>query len=156
MKKGEQIKMETDVTIVSINLNNKILEKYSDYFLVERNFKIEDLLSKDKIIFYNALNGLSLQKIKDILARLKEKNIKYINLTNDMEEVLATNYLIIYDKNKILIEGKTLEVLKEEKVLKRIGLELPFIVELSHLLKDYGLIDELYLDKESLVDELWK
>lgn len=148
--------METDVTIVSINLNNKILEKYSDYFLVERNFKIEDLLSKDKIIFYNALNGLSLQKIKDILARLKEKNIKYINLTNDMEEVLATNYLIIYDKNKILIEGKTLEVLKEEKVLKRIGLELPFIVELSHLLKDYGLIDELYLDKESLVDELWK
>ena len=61
-----------------------------------------------------------------------------------------------YDKDQIIVEGKTLDVLKEEKLLKRLGLSLPFMVELSLLLQDYGLIDHIYLNKESLVNYLWK
>ncbi len=146
----------TDVSIISTNLNKALLNKYSDYFLVSDNYNINELLTKDKVIFFNALNRLNDIEIKNLFNTLKEHNIAYINITNNIEEVLFTNYLIVYDKENILIEGSTLDVLKEEKLLKRIGLELPFMVELSLLLKDYELVNKIYLDKESLVSDLWK
>ena len=54
------------------------------------------------------------------------------------------------------MEGNTIEVFQNEQALKRIGITLPFMVELSLLLKDYNLVDKIYLDKESLVQYLWK
>ncbi len=146
----------TSVTIVSTNINKDILNNYNSYHVIDKSFKIEELLQYKKIIFFNVFNELDDVKIKEIYKYLDDNHILYINVTNNMEEVLATKYLIIYDKDKILIEGPTLEVLKNEKLLKRIGLNLPFIVELSLYLKDYNLIDKIYLNKESLVGDLWK
>lgn len=146
----------TSVTIVSTNINKDILNNYNSYHIIDKSFKIEELLQYKKIIFFNVFNELDDVKIKEIYKYLDDNHILYINVTNNMEEVLATKYLIVYDKDKILIEGPTLEVLKNEKLLKRIGLNLPFIVELSLYLKDYNLIDKIYLNKESLVGDLWK
>lgn len=69
---------------------------------------------------------------------------------------MFTSYLIVYDNNNVLIEGSTIDVLQKEKLFKKAGISLPFMVELSLLLKDYGLINKIYLDKESLVNDLWK
>ena len=146
----------TSVTIVSTNINKDILNNYNSYHIIDKSFKIEELLQYKKIIFFNVFNELDDVKIKEIYKYLDDNHILYINVTNNMEEVLATKYLIVYDKDKILIEGPTLEVLKNEKLLKRIGLNLPFIVELSLYLKDYNLLDKIYLNKESLVGDLWK
>ncbi len=146
----------TNVTIISTNINKNILQIYKDYQLIDQSFKIEDLLQYKKIIFFNVFNELSEDKIREIYSYLDSHNILYINVTNNIEEVLFTDYLIVYDKEKILIEGTTLEVLKNEKLLKRIGLSLPFMVELSLYLKDYNLIDKIYLNNESLVGALWK
>ncbi len=148
--------MITDVSIVSTNLNYKLVDNYKDYFVVKDNFKMEDLLKHKNVIFFNCLNNLEDQKVKEIFSILKDNQINFINVTNNMEQVLLTSYLKVYDKENVLIEGSTIEVLKSEKLLKRIGLELPFMVELSLLLKDYNLIDKIYLDKESLVNDLWK
>ena len=134
----------TNVTIISTNINKNILQIYKDYQLIDQSFKIEDLLQYKKIIFFNVFNELSEDKIREIYSYLDSHNILYINVTNNIEEVLFTDYLIVYDKEKILIEGTTLEVLKNEKLLKRIGLSLPFMVELSLYLKDYNLIDKIY------------
>ena len=63
--------------------------------------------------------------------------------------------IIIYDK-KLICEGKTLSVLNEEKILRRLGLGLPFIVELNKYLMDYKLIDKYYLTNKKLVGAIWK
>ena len=147
---------ETNVTIVSTNLNKKILSNYNGYKIIESDFTYEELLRSKKVIFYNVLNNLEEYEINKLFNYLKSNNVLFINATNDMELSLYTDYLIVYDDKKILIEGNTLDVLKNEKLLKRIGIHLPFMVELSLLLKDYGLIDNIYLNKESLVDKLWK
>ena len=110
----------------------------------------------EKIIFFNILNNIDEKEVKELFQYLKDNNIVFINITNNVELSLLTSYLIIYDNNKIITEGNTLDVLREEKLLKRFGLPLPFMVELSLLLKDYNLVDKIYLDKESLVDYLWK
>lgn len=148
--------MKTDVTIISTSLNKNLLDKYFDYKVIDSTFTKEDLLKYKKVVFFNILNNVSEKEIKEIFDLLNTNNISFINITNNVELVLLTSYLIVYDKNDIIIEGKTLEVLKYEKLLKRVGLSLPFMVELSLFLQDYGLIDTIYLDKESLVDELWK
>ena len=146
----------TNVTIVSTNINRELLNNYKDYYVIDKSFTIEELLKYKKIIFFNVFANIEEKKIKEIYDILEKNNILYINVTNNMEEVLYTKYLKVYDKDKVLIEGTTIDVLKEDKLLKRIGLAMPFIVELSLYLKDYALINKIYLDKESLVGDLWK
>ena len=146
----------TDVTIISTNLNKNILDLYKDYVVIENNFTYGELLKYKQVIFFNVLSSLTETEIKKLFKFLKDNNILYINVTNDIEELLYTDKLIIYDKEKVLVEGNTIELLKNEKLLKRLGFNLPFIVQISILLKDYNLIDKIYFDKESLVGELWK
>ncbi len=147
---------ETDVTIASNNLFDSVLSNYKDYKIIKDNFTYDELISSKKIIFYNVLNNLSKDKLDKLFNYLKENDIKYINISNNLETSLYTSYLICYDNDKIIIEGNTKEVLKNDKLLKRFGFQLPFMFELSLLLKDYDLINDIYLDKEELKEILWK
>jgi len=146
----------TNVTIISTNLNRNILKNYSDYKIIDSSFNYQELLKYKKVIFFNVLSNLSFEELKKLYVYLNSNNILFINVTNNMEEVLHTKNLIIYDKDKILAEGNTLELLSNEKLIKRLGFNLPFIVELSTYLKDYNLTNKIYLDKESLIGDLWK
>ena len=148
--------IKTNVTIISTNINDKILSKYKDYNVIVKNFTYEELLQKKQVIFFNVLNNLEEDELKKLFDYLNMNNINFINITNNVEHCLYTDYLIVMDEKDILAEGKTIEVLKNDKLLKRLGFELPFIVELSILLKDYSLINNIYLDNESLVGALWK
>lgn len=40
--------------------------------------------------------------------------------------------------------------------MRKIGLEVPFTVELSQKLRVYGLVDDICLDLERLVNNVWK
>ena len=50
--------------------------------------------------------------------------------------------------------GKT--AVLTERVMRKIGLEVPFAVELSQKLRVYNIVDELNLDLERLVSLIWK
>lgn len=64
--------------------------------------------------------------------------------------------IIIIDKGKVLIQGKNEDVYKEEKIFKKLGFELPFMVELSNRLMFYDLIKKPIYDMEKMVNTLWK
>ena len=96
----------TNVTLVSTNINKDLLKKYQDYYVIDKSFKIEDLLNKQKIIFFNVFNELEEDKIKEIYQILIDHQILFINYTNNMEEALLTKYLIIYDKENILLKDQ--------------------------------------------------
>ena len=92
----------------------------------------------------------------DILKEYSKKGMIIINFTNDIEESLfGEKILIIYDK-KLICEGKTMSVLNEEKILKRLNIGLPFMVELSKYFMDYGMISKYYLTNEKLIGAIWK
>ena len=57
---------------------------------------------------------------------------------------------------EIIMEGKPSSVLREEKILNRIGLELPFMIDLSLKLEFYELLDNEITDMDRMVDTLWK
>ncbi len=118
---------------------------------------LSNLSNANKVyVFFNILTYLDEGfKIK-LIKYLSSLNKIIINYTSDIEETLLLDYLIVIYNNEVIMEGQKELVLKEEKILKKLGFGLPFIVELSSGLKYYGLIDKIYYNNESLVDALWK
>lgn len=145
----------------------KILDSYNCLELAKKNeltntdeIKINILKSlcseKEVIVFYDILNYID-NKIKDKLMKELIKQDKIIiNYTTEIEETLYLDYLIIVHENKVIMEGQTKEVLNEEKIIKKLGFNMPLITELSSGLKYYGVVNKKYYDIESLVEDLWK
>ena len=87
---------------------------------------------------------------------MKVNKITIINVTHNMDEILYGDNLIVMDKGNIVLNGPKEFVFLEEKTFNKLGLKLPFIVELTTKLQYYGLIDHLIFDMEELVNEIWK
>jgi len=91
-----------------------------------------------------------------LVSFLKAQNICFFFVTSDVEKVVFFDYLYVLKNNQIAMEGKTLLVLKEEKLMKVLGFSLPFYVNLSIQLGYYGLLSDLYFSKEELEVALWQ
>ena len=119
------------------------------------------LLKRPKIILIDELS--SYMDYKDIINIIKflktyqrEENITIIYTTVDLEEIIDFDYLYIINNGQLLIEGKPLEVLQNDNLLNRIGLKIPFMIDLSVKLKDYELVSDIEITPEGMVDRLWK
>ena len=115
------------------------------------------LNSNNKIfVFMNVLTYLDSDFKEKVIRYLKLGNKRIINYTTDIEETLLLDYIVVIHENKIIMEGKKELVLQEEKILKKLGFHLPFVVELSNGLKYYGLVTKTYFNNKELVNDLWK
>lgn len=173
----------TDDAIYYLNNNCIIITKDRGIDAFEISTDIFELFHEEKLMHKKDLTKIDELKLKilaslnttktvfvffDVLTYLdkdfKERLIRYlilnkkriINYTTDIEETLLLDYLVVVHENKIMMEGKKELVLQEEKILKKLGFNLPFIVELSNGLKYYGVIDRVYFNNEKLVEDLWK
>lgn len=96
-------------------------------------------------------------EILEILNKLnKENGLTILNVTQDLEESFYSNRLIVINDGEILLDGPPKQVMLYDKVLNKIGIELPFIVDLSIKLKLYGLLDEIFFNMDEMVDIIWK
>jgi hypothetical protein len=147
---------ETNMSIISTNLSESILKSFSSYTIFNNSLDIKKIKELDKIVLFNSLHLLNKSNREKLIKYLKESNKDFIIITNNIEDVIYTDYLVVIDESEsILIEGNTLKVLEENKLLKRLGFNIPFYFEMSNLLIDYGLINSIYSDKESLAGALW-
>ena len=156
-----------DRSMETFEISNDIFELFHEEKLIHKKdlTKIDELklkilaslnTNKTVFVFFDVLTYLD-KDFKERLIRyliLNKKRI--INYTTDIEETLLLDYLVVLHENKIIMEGKRELVLQEEKILKKLGFNLPFIVELSNGLKYYGVIDKVYFNNEELVNVLWK
>lgn len=109
----------------------------------------------DMVFIDNLYSFLNEKEIKKFNVFFKKQHITVVLVSTDIEQALQFKYMIVLDQGKVAIEGKTDQVLLEEKILKRLGVGLPFYVDLSLQLKYYNLVDKICLSKEELVKELW-
>lgn len=119
------------------------------------------LLSKPKLLLLDNLsNYFTKQEYKNIVSFLKIYQRQYqvviISTSIHLEESLDKDYLYIINNGEIALEGEPQEVLQKDNIINKIGLNLPFMIDLSVKLKDYDLLDEIILSKDRMVDELWK
>ncbi len=113
------------------------------------------ILENPDFIFCEDL-PFSMSDMTLLIDYLKDRNIRIFYVTNDIEKVTLFDYLIVIKNNQVAIEGRTLLVLKEEKLMKLLGFSLPFYVNLSIQLGYYGLIQGIYLNSKDLEAALWQ
>lgn len=112
------------------------------------------------LVLDDALSMINPHERKDILNILKSLHestkLTIITITCDLEEVMYSDKLIIMDSGVKVIEGPTIEVLKQEQIFINLAMRLPFMVDFSLKLKDYNLVDGVVLDMKDLVNKLWQ
>lgn len=149
------MKINKNINTTIITDDNKgVLEELSGYIIISNLDQLKTVKG-NFIVFDDALRSLKRKEKETLFNNMEEKNIHFINITSCMEECLFAHEIIVVEKGRVVLEGSTLSVLKEERILKRLGYQLPFIVDLSLQLNTYGIIDSIFLDEEILVNRLW-
>ena len=95
------------------------------------------------IIFDEATAMLDPSGRKEVMKTIKrlnkEENITTLHITHFMEEAVEADRVIVMEKGRKLLEGTPQEVFSKVDILKNIGLDVPYMTELSNLLKEEGL-----------------
>lgn len=119
------------------------------------------LLHKPKILLldnvFSMMDTKTKWKTKSALKKYQEKNkLTIILATPKLEDIVDTDYLYILKDGNIVIEGGPLVVFQEDRLLNRLGLSLPFMADLSLKLKFYELLNNMEMDMDRMVNDLWK
>lgn len=149
---AEQLNIKEKLGQKPQTLNNEERQLMFLIFLFMRKPKIITL-DKDN----SKLTEYNYNKIFKILKKLqKQEKITVIQVTNNIENALESDKIIVLDKGQIIGQGRTADILERKELFDRIQIERPFVVSLSDKLKFYGIIDKSYLDLEKLVGDIWK
>ncbi|MEK5036655.1 energy-coupling factor ABC transporter ATP-binding protein [Sporosarcina sp. FSL K6-3457] len=92
-----------------------------------------------------------------IVEELKRKTgLTVISITHDLEEALLADRIIVMNKGQVLTVGTPEQIFARGDELEEIGLDLPFALKVSNLLREFGLefVGE-HMTEEELVNELW-
>lgn len=141
------------------NLDSVYDKKIIDLTNEDRVYlKILSLLIIKPIIFCidDMLVYLSNEKKERILNYIKENDIILFSVISNMEEILKYDKVLVINKGEKELFDDVKNVLKDENLFKELGLSLPFIYDISNLLKSYDLIENDHIIEKELVDVLWK
>ena len=148
-------------TILVNNANKAFFENFESYKVLDTmdgfdaiKMQVEVFLSK-RIVFNEIWYYLSKEEKSELLEILKRRNVSFVNITSNVEDVIYSDYVIVYDEDKKILEGNKEMVLRNEKLLKRLGYGIPFVVDLSIQLNYYDIFDTVYYDMDKLTEALW-
>lgn len=96
------------------------------------------------------------KEVMNTIKRLnKEENISVIHITHFMEEAVDADRVIVMEKGKKVLEGTPKQVFSKIDMLKKIGLDVPYMTELSKELNKEGLkIESDILTVDEMVMQL--
>ncbi|KAB2329248.1 energy-coupling factor ABC transporter ATP-binding protein [Cytobacillus depressus] len=97
------------------------------------------------------------EEVLETVRELKEThNMTVISITHDLEEAAKADRIIVMNKGKLYKEGTPAEIFQMDEELVKLGLDIPFPVKISKLLKEQGIsLSRHFLSEEELVTELW-
>ena len=152
---------KVNYTILVNNANKEFMEQFKEYSIIGSNMSFDGLKEKlemfpsKRVVFNESWYNLRNNEKKVIIELLKKQNINFVNITSNIEDSLLSDYIVVFDENKKVLEGNTEFVLRNEKVLKKLGYGLPFVVDLSIQLTYYDILGKVYYDMDKLTEDLW-
>lgn len=163
-KKTEEEKKDTYKEIVKKYKLTKSQKKDPNKVPIFIKIKIllaEKMLATPQILFLDDIcQELETKDQEEFIKLLRtlqlETKIAIIMTTSDLNVSLESDYLLVINDGKILLEGEPLTVIEKDNTLNKIGLDLPFMVDLSVKLRDYNVVDKVELNMDRMVDTIWK
>ena len=111
-------------------------------------------LNPEVLVLDEATAMLDPEGRKEVMAILQDlwkyQGKTIILITHHPEETIYGERIVVLDKGEIKLDGSVAEVYRKSETLKKLGVELPPYVELSLLLKEKGVIDDIAFDYSSL------
>lgn len=147
--------------ILSNNINQELLKKFLEYPIIDDSLSFNDLKQKVEfntskmVVLNDSFYKLNSKEISIIIDLFKKQQMNFIYITSDIEKSILSDNIVVFDNNEIVLNGLKEDVLKEEKILKRLGFGLPFVVDLSLQLNYYDILNKIYFDMSLLIGELW-
>lgn len=148
-------------TLLKYNLYDNRNKKINNLSLQEKIYLmfIKNLLSNYEVILIDDIDNYCDETIMNRiinLINLNKNNKLFIMTIKNINYSLESDKLIVINKKGIVLEGNPKDVLNKDNIMNKNGIELPFMYDLSIKLRDYNLIDEIILDTDRMIDELWK
>ncbi len=96
------------------------------------------------------------RELLETVTRLnKEKNITIILITHYMEEVLYANKVYVMNEGKLVMNGNPVKVFSKYEELYNIGLEVPDVSKIAHILYENGInINKDVLTSKELINQI--
>ena len=118
------------------------------------------LVKKPKLLVldeaFSMLDDVTRVNMLKLLRRLNDSGVTILNITHDIEESIYGDDILIISDGKVVVHDTKENVYKQEKLLRSLDFELPFMVDLSNKLSYYDMLDEAIYDMDEMVDVLWK
>ncbi|WP_071458974.1 energy-coupling factor ABC transporter ATP-binding protein [Bacillus massilinigeriensis] len=97
------------------------------------------------------------EEVFQTVLELKEReNLTVLSITHDLEEAAKADRIIVMNRGKVYRSGTPEEVFRLAEELIRLGLDIPFPVKISKMLREKGIdLSRQFLSEEELVAELW-
>ena len=106
---------------------------------------------------FTMVDGVMKKRIYSLLKKIhRQKKITIINISHDIEDAVYGEDVALISNKRILKHDNKLNILSDEKLLKEVGFEPPFMANLSIKLKYYQLVDKVVFDMNEMVRMLWK
>lgn len=139
---------------------SSLLSERIDLLTIEKRILIKILallIIKPQIFgIDNLLGYLNETDKKNLLTFCVSNKITLINCTNNGEDLLISDKVLLLNDMKTIFYGDKKELLNGNTILPYIGINLPFTAEMSQNLVLYGILNKVYLDEKKLVDKIWK
>ena len=94
--------------------------------------------------------------VRKIIDRIHQENpdLTIISITHDIDEALLADQVFILSKGKLVKNGKPQEILRDEKSLLELKLDMPFIYRFEKKLSEMGINSKAENINE-LVEDIW-
>ena len=84
-----------------------------------------------------------------------EEGITIILITHYMEEVIGADHIFVMDRGKVAMQGTPREIFAQVEQLQALGLTVPQVTLLGHMLREQGLeLPEAVLTADELAEKL--
>jgi len=97
------------------------------------------------------------EEVLSIVQQLRKKiGITVISITHDLEEAMLADRVILMNAGEVHMQGKPEQVFALGEDLIKLGLDLPFAMRMTKLLKLEGLnLARQHITEEELVNDIW-
>lgn len=153
---------EIDKIIAELKIRN-LLKKNESNLTTKEIVLIQiiiALLKKPKILLLDNLEEFLKEDTMKIITYLKkyqkDNDLTIVIATIHLDEIIDSDYIYIIKNGKVELEGKPNIIFEKDNIINKIGLNLPFCIDLSVKLKDYNLLNEIKLDNIGIINDIWK